>query len=294
MFVLLPVRLIGGSKQVVHTQIVQDPALVEQLRQYQEQNQQTMIQYRALVEEMERKKLTTMDQLAAHDREKFEALVSLAQKTEPIQMHGNNFAFFGLTSSGKSTMINSIVGADVAETGAGETTLKPSCYSGTGFVVWDMPGKNDDLSYFSMEYIGFWKGLSRRLIVITSTVKEMSHVCRILDKLALDYDIVANKFDAIESEQERTKFKKQIYDEIKQLQLKYVRSDRVFFLSAKRPNRFPDWLDMVNYLLTPSISQNDQPNQPISKNTCDVSISIYGKLHSIRHDYFLIEFLFRM
>lgn len=78
-----------------------------------------MTQYRALVEEMEKEKLTTMNHLAAYDREKFEA-------TESIQMHGNNFAFFGLTSSGKSTMINSIVGADVAETGAGAEVGKSS------------------------------------------------------------------------------------------------------------------------------------------------------------------------
>lgn len=221
-----------------------------------------MTQYTALIEEMEKKKLTTMDQLAAYDREKFEALVSLAHKTESIQMHGNNFAFFGLTSSGKSTMINIIVGADLAETGVGETTLQPNCYSGTGFVVWDMSGRNDDLSYFSMEYIGFWKGLSQCMIVVTNTVKEMSYVCRILDKLALNYDIVVNKFDVIDKKEERTKFKRQIYDEIKQLQLKYVRSYRGFFLNAKRPKRFPDWLDMINYLLTPSVSENGQPNQP--------------------------------
>ncbi|CAF3797037.1 unnamed protein product, partial [Rotaria magnacalcarata] len=105
-------------------------------------------------------------------------------------MKGNNIAFFGRTSTGKSTMINRLIGEDVAVTGAGETTLEPKKYTCTGFALWDMPGRNDDISYFSAKYIGFWKGLSRRTILIINTVKEMSHVCQLLDQLRLDYNIV--------------------------------------------------------------------------------------------------------
>ncbi|CAF2112159.1 unnamed protein product [Rotaria magnacalcarata] len=140
-------------------------------------------------------------------------------------MKGNNIAFFGRTSTGKSTMINRLVGEDVAATGAGETTLEPKKYTCTGFALWDMPGRNDDISYFSAKYIGFWKGLSRRTILIINTVKEMSHVCQLLDQLRRDYNIVVGKFDMVDAA-EQDQFKKQIYDEIKTLGFTHARKDK--------------------------------------------------------------------
>jgi len=77
--------------------------------------------------------------------------------TQPFQLGGRAFGFFGVTSTGKSTMINKLIGFDLAETGAGETTQEIQPYDGQGYRLFDIPGRNDDISYFSMEYIAFGK-----------------------------------------------------------------------------------------------------------------------------------------
>jgi GTP-binding protein EngB required for normal cell division len=160
-------------------------------------------------------------------------------------MDGRNFGFFGLTSTGKSTIINKLIGRDVAEVGAGETTTQIQPYEGLGYRLFDIPGRNDDMSYFSMEYISFWKGLTARLVVITVTVKEMTKVFRLLDAIDLKYDIIVNKFDTVPLE-ERDKFKDKIQDEITKCALKGV--NQIWYVSAENPKQFPDWINMVDYL----------------------------------------------
>ncbi|CAF4527495.1 unnamed protein product [Rotaria sp. Silwood2] len=151
----------------------------------------------------------------------------MAAATQPMPMTGANFAFFGITSSGKSTMLNQFLGKQVAATGAGDTTTQVQRYDGNGFSLYDIPGKNDEVSYFTMEYVAFWKGLTARLVLITATVKEMTSVCRVLDAINLTYDIVVSKFDQ-HQEDERDQLKAQIHAEIKQLELKGV--ENVWFL----------------------------------------------------------------
>ncbi len=87
-----------------------------------------------------------MNDLQDHDKKSLEALVRVSRNTQPIPMVGNNLAFFGQTSTGKSTIINRFLNRNVAVTGPGETKTTIDNYSGTNFVVWDLPGKNDDLS----------------------------------------------------------------------------------------------------------------------------------------------------
>jgi len=133
----------------------------------------------------------------------------------------------------------------VAEVGAGETTTKVAPYEGTNYTLHDIPGRNDQMSYFSMEYISFWKGLTGRLVVITATLKEMTKVLSLLDAINLPYDIVVNKFDNVPSD-EREKFKENIRKEVQTLGLKGVKE--IWFVSAKNLDQFDDWLKMVDYL----------------------------------------------
>ena len=160
-------------------------------------------------------------------------------------MQGKNFGFFGLTSTGKSTIINTLLAKRVADVGAGETTMQIQPYEGQGYRLFDIPGRNDDMTYFSMEYISFWKGLTARLVVITVTLKEMTKVFRLLDAIQLKYDIVVNKFDTVPLE-EREKFKAKIQDEVTKCELKGV--EHIWFVSAENPKQFPDWIHMVDYL----------------------------------------------
>jgi GTP-binding protein EngB required for normal cell division len=160
-------------------------------------------------------------------------------------MQGKNFGFFGLTSTGKSTIINKLIGENVAEVGSYETTKEIQPYNGQGYRLYDIPGRNDDLSYFNMKYIAFWKGLTSRIIVITVTIKEMTTVFRLLDAINLRYDIIVNKFDLVKFE-EREKFQNQIKQQIIECKLQGV--NHLWFINAENPDEFSDWNNMVDYL----------------------------------------------
>jgi GTP-binding protein EngB required for normal cell division len=172
-----------------------------------------------------------------------------------MPMQGRNFGFFGVTSSGKSSMINKLLAKDVAATGVGKTTKEVTKYRGFNYNLYDIPGQNDDVSYFSMNYVAFWKGLTCRLVLIHHTVKEMTKVFHLLYVIDLHYDIIINKFDVVEFD-DREPFKQQIHVEIKECKLKGV--DNVWFLSARNPPQFPDWIQMVNFLTDPSKDPKSQ------------------------------------
>lgn len=229
------------------TKVVQDPALIKLLSEYQKQNAQLLAEFdkisRKIQNEELASKIESFDDLKRFDEKCASALIQLAQKTEPIKLEGRSFGFFGVTSSGKSTIINSLLGQKVTEVGAGETTTKIAKYPGENFELYDIPGRNDEMSYFSMEYIGFWKGLTNRVIVITATFKEMSKVLSVLDAINLSYDIVVNKCDNVPS-QEWDQFKNKIKNEAQSLGLKGVK--HIWFVSANSPEEFPDWSDLKN------------------------------------------------
>ena len=190
---------------------------------------------------IKRKKIKSFEELAQKDKEIKQVLVELAQQTEPMQMNGKNIALFGQTSTGKSTMVNALLGQNLAE-----TTMKIKAYPGTHYTLWDVPVENDEVSYLSMEYISFFKGLTRRLVLIQATVKENSSMMKLLDELNLGYDIVFNKFDKVDVE-EQPLVKAQIEKEIKELGLRKV--GKVFFVSAKNTKMFDDWRVMVDHLI---------------------------------------------
>ncbi|CAF3245873.1 unnamed protein product [Rotaria sp. Silwood2] len=224
---------------------VRDPELLRQIEEYQARNRELMEKYDELYQEIRDNNISSFDDLDEHYSKGAEALKRMAAATQPMQMTGVNFALFGITSSGKSTMLNQFLGKQVAATGAGETTTQVQRYDGNGFSLYDIPGKNDEISYFTMEYVAFWKALTARLVLITATVKEMTSVFRLLDAINLKYDIVVNKFDQ-HQEDERDVLKAQIHAEIKQIGLMGV--ENVWFISSKFPQMFDDWLQMVHSL----------------------------------------------
>jgi small GTP-binding protein len=236
-----PKRMVSQNLQETE----ESAALRSEVAQYRERHTQLLERYEKLNEEMKRKKIDSFEALAEYDQESMKVLIELARLTQPIPLKGNNIGLFGSTSTGKSTMLNALLGQKVAETGVGETTTQIKAYNGTSFTLWDVPGRNDEVSYFSMEYISFFKGLSKRLILIQATLKENSSMMKLLDEIGLSYAIVLNKFDKVEQE-EQTEVQKQIRSEVKQIGLKGV--ENIFFVSAKHPNLFPDWIAMTNYL----------------------------------------------
>ncbi|CAF0816149.1 unnamed protein product [Adineta ricciae] len=189
------------------------------------------------------RRLERMERKQGKSREK--TLKKLARKTKSNKLPGKNIGLFGLTSCGKSTTINSLLGKELAETGVGETTKEITPYEGTGYTLWDVPGRNDELSYTNEKYMSHIKGLTHRLVIIEHTVKENLELLRLLDDLNLSYDIVVNKLDQVR-ENQRECFQSKIRREISSLELEEVKN--VYFLSAMYPDMFSDWLTMVDSL----------------------------------------------
>ena len=263
----LPVRSpqstkLPGSTFEVHQPPVQSPqpkvvpssgpkgnderaALEAQVNEYRQERIELLERFEKLAAEMKSKKIESFEELAEHDKESMKIFMELARLTPPMPLQGNNIGLFGSTSTGKSTMLNAILGQRLAETGVGETTTEIKAYPGNDFTLWDVPGRNDEVSYLSMEYISFFKGLTRRLILITATVKENSSMMKLLDELDLEYDIVFNKFDKVDPE-EQPQVEKQIRSEITRMNLRKV--DNLFFVSAKNPKMFEDWQRMIQHL----------------------------------------------
>ncbi|CAF3403555.1 unnamed protein product [Rotaria sp. Silwood2] len=219
---------------------------------------------------MQDNKIKSFDDLNEHYSKGAEALKRMAAATQPMSMSGINFAFFGITSSGKSTMVNQFLGEQVADTGAGETTTQIQRYDGSGFSLYDIPGRNDEVSYFSMEYIAFWKGLTALIVLITATAKEMTSVFRLLDAINVKYNIVVNKFDQ-HQEDERDTLKTQIHAEIRQLGLRGV--ENVWFVSSKFPQMFNDWLQMVHSLTGRPHTSNNRTTMNAIETKYDASFS---------------------
>ena len=227
---------------------MQDPALVKQLEESRKRNTVLRQEFEKLNEQIADQKIDSFEDLQRHDRKTAEALVVLADKTPPAEMQGINIGFFGVTSTGKSTMINKLLGSDLAAIGHGETTTKIAYYDGSVYRLWDIPGRNDYISYFSMEYVQFWKGLTARVVLLKTTVKEMANVFQFLDAMSLKYDIVVNKFDTVPREAQEA-FKAQIEHEIAQCGLKGT--NNVWFVSSEDPDQFPDWVPMSKYFTRP-------------------------------------------
>jgi GTP-binding protein EngB required for normal cell division len=224
---------------------VHDSWLREKIDQLQNQYHELKTKYDELLGQFKAKNIGSFEELQKFHGEEANKLVRLVRQTKPLNIGGRNFGFFGITSTGKSTMINTLIGSNVAKTGPGETTTKIIMYDAPGCRFFDLPGRNDDLSYFSMEYIAAFKALTGRFVLVTATVKEMTKVFHVFDAADLRYDIVVNKFDNI-APNDREPLKRQIRDEIQQCQLKGV--DNVWFVSAKNPEQFPDWMKMRDNL----------------------------------------------
>lgn len=188
--------------------------------------------------------LRTFEDRNQFSRESDQALIRLAKQIKPMVVEGKHIAILGSTSRGKSTMINSLLGKQVAQVGIGETTNESEPYQGLNFILWDTPGCNDETN-FNAESMSLWKSMKYRLIIIESTIKENSRMMKMFDQIDLNYDIIVNKFDLID-EDEKATFQTQIRKEAKTLGL--TRLTSIFFLSAKYPAQFGDWIELVQYL----------------------------------------------
>ncbi|CAF1284357.1 unnamed protein product [Rotaria sp. Silwood1] len=110
--------------------------LREELAKYREQHTELVKCFDILNEKSKREKIESFEDLEkSKKKETKTVLVNLAQLTKPTPLEGINIGLFGLTSTGTSTIINSLFGQNVADTGFGETTTKITPYNGIIFTL---------------------------------------------------------------------------------------------------------------------------------------------------------------
>ena len=222
--------------------------MISELEEYRQKNADLIQELQRVTSTMQSKEIKCFSELAVTDKNLAAEYVGMAKKVPPMIMRDDvNIGLFGIISSGKSTMLNSLLGKKVAATGAGGTTKSLANYSGSGFTLWDVPGGNDGIYYMSATYTAFWKSLTKLLILITATIQEMMFVFKLLDALDLKYVIVVNKIDTINDEGELETFKSKINEEIYNQAL--IGVEKVFFVSGRYPSEQGDWQYLVRHVL---------------------------------------------
>jgi hypothetical protein len=77
------------------------------LQEFQKENAETLAKYEVLIGEIRDKPIGSFEDLKKFDKKKsLKALVKLSLQSEPVGMKGTHFELFGITSIGKSTIIN--------------------------------------------------------------------------------------------------------------------------------------------------------------------------------------------
>ncbi|CAF0926115.1 unnamed protein product [Adineta ricciae] len=173
-------------------------------------------------------------------------LVPMATVTPSRSLAGPSIGIIGRLGTGKSTLINTLLGRNVAKVGVGEVTKQTQSYKAKDFYIYDTPGLDDISTNFTKDNISFWKGLNIRIVVITTSVTELAQILRLFDDIGLSYDLVVNKMDLVESKSQQI-FKIYIRDQIRIHRLKCLRN--VWFVNALNPAQYPDWQELITYIM---------------------------------------------
>jgi GTP-binding protein EngB required for normal cell division len=261
----------GGSRTTHEIRYVEDPAMrqrldtlegknreyEEQLRAHKEYTQQAEKDLAKLRVEIESTNITSLDDLERVNKKQFESVVSACEGVVAAPKANTRAGFFGATSSGKSSMINQLAGAeDLCEVGFGHTTLQATEHSVNPFMsFFDMPGKNDDLGYLNVNTVSLLKSMDFIGIVVVATAMEMSSIMRLLVRLRLNFYVIVNQIDNKVSRPEPyAKFQKQIRDEVINICPNCPHCKGVLFVSAVNP-ALGDWTELVD-LITANVPAN--------------------------------------
>lgn len=117
-------------------------------------------QVATLIKEIqEENKIESFSQLEAVDKKRFDAPMQIATNMPIPLATPNNVAFIGVSGAGKSSLINAIAGEKLCEEGITHTTSEMRAWPApnSNITFFDIPGKNDKISYFSASMMGFLK-----------------------------------------------------------------------------------------------------------------------------------------
>lgn len=195
--------------QEVVTEIRSDPAQAKQLALLVQMMREHKAHYEDLLRRLDSSKIISFNDLRERDAEMAAELVRLAQATPRLELAGKNIGFFGLTSVGKTSIVNRIAGRDVGARSPGESGTEINTYATQTERLWDFPGINDHHNYCSLRYIATIKGLTQRVLVINHTIKEVSSLVHLLRALQLSFIVAVTKCDYVDDD-EMALFQRQV------------------------------------------------------------------------------------
>ena len=236
-------RLTRERDNLMKAMTTQSNNFREEMKIFTESNSAVANQLKKIQADLAKENIHSLDDLPKAEDARYRKIMELCAQVgkAPIDQTGHNVSFLGDTSVGKSTLINKLMGENVCAVGHGEVTvaMKPYRKAHTNYVYWDMPGKNDKISYLSATYIGTIKGMSFIGIMVRSTTNEMSKMIELMAYLNIKFNVIVNHIDSVE-EDEVEAFKAQIRKEMDGNSF----CQNIFFISAKKQSG--DWLNLVD------------------------------------------------
>ena len=155
--------------------------------------------------------------------------------------------FIGLTGSGKSTLINTLLGEQLAPVSYCSTTQQTTSFLyQSKIALYDTKGLEDGTEYLNNEKLIWLQSLNERILVINYSLREVISMVNLLNTLSLTFCVIVNKCDRLPIVN-LPKFRDGIESEIKELTKKSV---PLFFLSKyEMLDHFKDdWIQFKTFL----------------------------------------------
>jgi len=155
-----------------------------------------------------------------YEKKKREAFSTFLQKVEvlpdPPKTEKPSVAVIGRNGVGKSTLINALVGEEVTETGAVDTTkVITKCYESQHTAFFDVPGDTPERSYYNLESLMKFREMHLILLVYSERVDWCLDLFRMLKALKVPRVVVRTKTD-VDVTEKKAKRRGKTLEEFKQ------------------------------------------------------------------------------
>lgn len=224
----------GHSKEVHHYH--------ETIREVDSGLRQQLDECTRQLKEMEeqQKHATDPEAWEATYKAKFDSFIGKVQQLPDVPKLDDktNVAILGDRGVGKSSTINALAGAKVAETDFVECTAEIArAYESTDsppLVLWDVPGETDLSLYTNLSTIMQIKKMSRIVVMYIDSIKKAINLIKLVDACKVPLLIVRNKTEDMDASQtERC-----LRTELSVLRSQFEKPFDLMYIAAKKPSEY--------------------------------------------------------